>query len=647
MSEYKLPDKLLSLKDIDFDALTKREYHPSPAAWEDLVLYFLLLDRFSNGDERGGYKDPAGKPVNSGSIPQFDVVQDKGNATATVADAQKWWEAGNRWLGGTLNGVRGKLGYLKRLGVSAIWISPIFKQVKFQDSYHGYGIQDFLDVDPHFGTRDDLKNLVAEAHALGIYIILDVIMNHTGDVFEYEPDPSRAWSWGKDANGQPAFDPVWDGGEYKVKGFRDATGAATIPFGPADLAAHPGAWPDGAIWPAEFQHPEIFTRKGRIRNWDFCPEYLEGDFFSLKDIHLGDTAAEDDYTPSRALVALCEALKFWIAYADVDGFRLDTVKHMDFGAVRYFASVMDEFTQGLGKENFYLIGEITGGREFAFNKMQTEGLDAALGIDEIPNDLEYMVKGWSEPLRYFELFRNIKDLKHATHTWFKNCVVTMFDDHDQVGCDPKKRFCADPDAWRVVVNAVALNSLSLGIPCIYYGTEQGFNGVGGDERAMREAMFGGAFGSFQSSGRHFFNEENWIFKSISEVLAIRAAEISLRRGRQYLRMISGNGVNFDFPRRLGDGRIDTVIAWSRLFQNRPEILIAINTNYYEWTEAWVTVDAGQHEPGDVMKCIYALQPPDTERAEPARPDLKPVTVAALNGKSVRLRIPPAGLVIYK
>jgi len=65
---------------------------------------------------------------------------------------------------------------------------------------------------------------------------------------------------------------------------------------------------------------------------------------------------------SAALRHLCEAYKYWIAYADIDGFRIDTVKHMDMGATRYFVSVIREFAQSIGKENFFLLGEITGGR---------------------------------------------------------------------------------------------------------------------------------------------------------------------------------------------------------------------------------------------------------------------------------------------
>ena len=93
----------------------------------------------------------------------------------------RWAESGaRRWQGGTIKGVQSKLDYLGDLGVSAIWLSPVFKQRGHLDTFHGYGIQHFLDVDPRFGTRRDLVELVDAAHQKGIRIILDIIFNHTG-----------------------------------------------------------------------------------------------------------------------------------------------------------------------------------------------------------------------------------------------------------------------------------------------------------------------------------------------------------------------------------------------------------------------------------------------------------------------------------
>ena len=150
--------------------------------------------------------------------------------------------AGGGWVGGNLKGLASKIGYLQRLGVTALWISPVFKQVRYQDTYHGYGIQNFLDVDPHFGTRPDLQELVRTAHRHGIYVILDIILNHSGNVFSYAPDRYLTQDPG---SGHAYFDPRWDGRPYPVAGFHDASGRPSLPFGPVDLQKDPArlaAW---------------------------------------------------------------------------------------------------------------------------------------------------------------------------------------------------------------------------------------------------------------------------------------------------------------------------------------------------------------------------------------------------------------------
>jgi hypothetical protein len=167
-----------SLLNIDFASLRRRTFTPSPTAWEDQALYFLLVDRFSDGNENGGHRDNDGRPVTSGGTP----LHTPGNPGRIPYD--EWLNAGSGWQGGTLEGLRSKLGYLKRLGVTALWVSPVFRQVAFKASYHGYGIQNFLDVDPHFGTREQFRDFVRAAHDHGIYVILDV---HSPLNFRFRP----------------------------------------------------------------------------------------------------------------------------------------------------------------------------------------------------------------------------------------------------------------------------------------------------------------------------------------------------------------------------------------------------------------------------------------------------------------------------
>src|SRR5215467_13941834 len=251
-----------SIAEIDFASLIKRQYTPSPVCWADQILYFLMLDRFSDGNEKGGYRDAQDQPVTAGTTP-----------LATSGDIRsvpysQWLSESSGWQGGTLKGLKSKLGYLQRLGVTAIWISPVFKQAPFETTYHGYGIQNFLDVDPHFGTREDLRELVDSAHRQGIYCILDIILNHAANVFGYR-EARYQTNIGED---KWLPDARWDGQTYVVEGFRNRDGKPILPFNPADRAALDAAWPDGGIWPRELQDPSSFMCKGRIANFDFRPE---------------------------------------------------------------------------------------------------------------------------------------------------------------------------------------------------------------------------------------------------------------------------------------------------------------------------------------------------------------------------------------
>jgi hypothetical protein len=204
----------------------------------------------------------------------------------------------------------------------------------------------------------------------------------------------------------------------------------------------------------------------------------------------------------------------------------------------------------------------------------------------------------------------------------------------------KARFCHDEvpgqENYRMLHNVLALTVTSMGIPCIYYGTEQFFNGHGKNDRFLRESMFGGEFGAFESRNRHFFNEGGTAYRELAKILEIRKKKIALRRGRQYLRPISGDGENFDVPHMIGN-EIRSVVPWSRIFNNK-EILLAINTDYHQPKTAWVTIDNELHRTGDTIKCIYSTDGNEVNSE---------LTVEARNGKSVLITVPAAGFVIYE
>ncbi len=624
-----------SLLELDFASLTRRTFTPSPAAWEDQVLYFLLLDRFSDGKEKDGYRDNADRPVQSGSTPLYRP-EDSGRV-----DYETWFRAGGDWQGGTLQGLKSKLGYLRRLGITALWVSPIFRQVAFEPSYHGYGIQNFLDVDPHFGTRAEFRDFVQAAHEQGIYVILDIIAHHTGNVFTYDAD---RYTTHDPASGQWYNDPRWDGKPYAVKGFNDRDGRPTLPFDSPDPGRMEAAWPDGAIWPREFQRPDLFLRKGHITNWDYCPEYAEGDMFSLKTLDIWVKWAGQYCQASTASACLCLVYGFWIAYADLDGFRIDAAKHMGEEALRTFCDVIREFAQSIGKERFLLVGEISGSREHAWEVVEKTGLDAALGIEDVPGKLEGMVTGYAEPADYFSVFRNWILDAPAGHRWYRNQVVTLVDDHDQVRKSSSKyRFCGDSRFRDLAFNVMAVQLTTMGIPCIYYGSEQGFDSGGrpnGSDLVLRENMFGGRFGSFCTQGRHFFNEDGDLYRALAALIDLRKKLLPLRRGRQTLHHISGDGVTFGLPHRLGD-RMRSLVSWSRLFIDQ-EVLIAMNTDEAQPVTAYSTVAPTFRVEGDQFHLIFWYAP---KSAAPPPPTL---TVENSSGPlAVRMTLPPAGFAIYQ
>jgi glycosidase len=593
-----------STKELNLNKLKgNKNFTKSPEAWDEQIFYFLLVDRFASQED----------------FPLYNQKTDYENVLQNEISKNKWHKNGDTWVGGTLKGITKKLDYLNELGVTVLWISPTLKQPVFSQNYHGYGIQNFLEIDPHFGNKDDLKKLVDKAHSKGIYIILDVIVNHSGDIFEYRDD-----------------NPAYNGKEYELKAFRDKNGKPTInPIEP-DLNQN---YPDGGIWPQELFNLDTFSRKGYIRDWDSDPEFREGDFFSLKNINTG-SGEIDNYSPSEALKILTECYKYWIAYADLDGFRLDTVKHLDPGAVRYFVTEIKEFTHTLGKKDFYILGEITGGMKFAKSICENTGLDAALGINKIPEVLENVAKGYSAAENYFSIFTNSQVLSEGENQWYHKRVITMFDDHDMVYKPKhKERFTADKNTAPLLKNAVFLNFFTAGIPCIYYGTEQGFDGSGDHDKYVRESMFGGDFGAFRTRNKSFFNRKHPMYQEMKKLAELRNEYIHLRLGRQYLRKISDlKNKDFHLP-QTDQKRCREIIAWSRIF-SQDEFLLAINCELEITQKAKVLIDSEIHLPGEKFICVYSSDKKNIgEEIEIKEAD---------KGKNyLELDIPAKGRAIYK
>ena len=180
---------------------------PSPEDWRDTWIYFLMVDRFSNPNS-----GPLHQPFDD---PNYFGLQ-----------------------GGKFSGVKQNLPYLKQLGVGAIWLAPVLKNLSWDGStaYHGYGIHDFLRASPKFAddpanADNELRALVDAAHALGIYVIFDIVLNHTGNVFAYNP------------NGSPGFP------NGKAVQWRDAAGMAQSGWTVIENIANPPL--DALVWPKE------------------------------------------------------------------------------------------------------------------------------------------------------------------------------------------------------------------------------------------------------------------------------------------------------------------------------------------------------------------------------------------------------------
>jgi len=283
--------------------------YPSPQDWRDIWMYMILVDRFNN---------PAAPPA--GGVPWDQPYP-------------------GDYRGGTLGGVQARLDYLQQLGAKAIWLSPVLKNCSYLKTYHGYGIQDFTVVEPRFTAdaaatranpdlgRQELRSLIDAAHARGMYVILDIVLNHTGDVFAYPGGAATA-----------AFSST----PYTIE-WRDAQGNPH----PEWPQPPPSPVPDAVVWPAGLQHSEYFTRQGMARD-------TVGDFFDLKQLN---TVYQDgDHFPVRD--ALITAYADIIRTYDIDGFRVDTLKYLAGNTPLVFGNAMREVALTLGKRNFFTFGEV-------------------------------------------------------------------------------------------------------------------------------------------------------------------------------------------------------------------------------------------------------------------------------------------------
>lgn len=540
---------------------------PSPADWRDGWIYFALVDRFNN---------------------------------PTRPPAHPWDQPFNGFQGGTLPGVTARLDYVRDLGATALWLSPVLQNVGSDDgAYHGYGIQNFTRVEPRFcadpaRARTDtsyadsqLRELVDAAHARGLFVILDIVINHAGDVFAYDGHGSVA--------------PWRDGPPYPIH-WRDAAGQPN----PAWADAPSQAPADAAVHPAALRHNEVFRRLGNAFDAPGHDPTTAGDFYSLKELV---TAARDGSGRYPVRNALIDCYADVIRRFDIDGYRIDTLMYVEPDFALVFGNAMREYAQSIGKSNFFTFGEVYADEQKISGYVGRHvgeagdlvGVDAALDFP-LFYVLPWIAKGLTAPqamVDVYSLRRRLEDGVISSHGDASRYFVIFGDNHDQ---QARLRY-QDPAAPHRYDDQVSLALGVLfslqGVPCLYYGTEAGFSGAGNAPEAVREALWGAP---------DAFDLPRQLFGATLQTLSsVRAAHPELRYGRQYFRPVSGDGVTFGHSPFPGG-----VIAFSRILA-ASELVVVANTSTVAAFTGHVLVDADLTPPGAALTVAFS------NRADPTPP----------------------------
>jgi glycosidase len=536
---------------------------PSPEDWRDRWIYFLMLDRFNN---------PAAPPVHTPfDDPNFSEFQ-----------------------GGKFSGVQQQVIYIKNLGAGAIWLSPPLKNFRFdRHTYHGYGIHNFVGAEPRFADNmakadDELRALVDAAHEQDLLVIFDIVLNHTGNAFAYQCDLTDQFcinNQGAQASFHPVSQPIQ---------WRDPTGAARPDF--TDVATIPNPSLDAIVWPSELQQNKFFRCQGNPQQGG---DDTVGDFSILKQMKTEDPDLQ------RFLI---RSFQYVIARFDIDSFRIDTIRYLKGDLPRLFGNSIREFALSIGKKNFFTFGEVLDanpeqdiakfiGRNTSEQSAKTEqlvGVDAALDYP-LFNTLKPVVKGFSPPTDVVGMYQNRKNVERtilSSHGDATRFFVTFLDNHDM-----KERIrYVDPDNPTKFDDQVTLGLACLyclpGIPCLYYGTEQGLHGASKDrDEAVREALWGGPG----------FDETSEFYRHIQQIASVRAQQSALRYGRFYFRPLSGDGVTFGVS-----GFSQGVVAFSRIL-NDQEVVVAANTSLTQTQQFDVIVEIMLSAEGDTFEVLYSNQ----------------------------------------
>jgi glycosidase len=511
---------------------------------QDEVIYFVLPDRFENGDTANDHGGPDAGPLVDG----FDPTR------------------AGFYHGGDLKGVTRRLDYIQGLGATAVWLAPIFKNRAVQGSpghesaaHHGYWITDFTDVDPHLGTKADFKTLVDAAHARGLKVYMDIVVNHTADVIQYKECPDGRCAY----RGVADYPYVRQGG---VAGASINQGFDGKDFGKLKRAD----WAYTPYVPAGQAH-------AKKPDWLNDPIYYHnrGDStFAGESSLLGDFATLDDVFTENPHVAagFIDVYGKWIDDFGIDGFRIDTARHVNPEFWQAFVPAMLARAKARGIPNFHIFGEVfdpdvaalarhikvdrlSAVLDFAFQSAATDVAIGRTGTDRLATIFaaDPVYEGGEAIARQLPTFLGNHDMGRIG--WFMLKA---------------KPAISDDELLARVTLANALMLTARGVPTVYYGDEQGFTGDG-DYADSREDMFPSQVvsyndnrlvGSNAKGPMSAFKTDGVLYRRIAELSKLRVSTPALREGRQIVRFAGDKPGLFAFSRLVAGAEVLAVFNTS-------------------------------------------------------------------------------------
>ena len=460
--------------------------------WQQQSIYQLITDRFFDGDPSNNNADGNYSPTGTTSV-----------------------------HGGDFKGIEQKLDYIKALGATAIWISPVV--LNGHGQFHGYAGRDFYKVDPHWGSLADLQHFTAAAHARGLLVIDDIICNH-GDDLIYSTD-----------SGYPAYLAPPSG--YTLK-YRSSSLTYAPPF---DIY-------NSTYTPTNNALTNLFHNYGAI------PDYNTPDHYQLGELSgLDDFRTESPYVRSN-MVAI---YNFWIQQAGFDVFRIDTFKHVDTGFWQYWCPLVHQFAAtNSAKPNFFMFGEVYDSSESLCGYYTGTESGGPFLLDSVLDYPLYFMVGsvfGSASGATSQIQNHYNSVDSLYDPASRMQLVTFLDNHDQ------PRFLNSSTTNRLAV-ALAFLYTARGVPCLYYGTEQAFNGA--TDPYDREDMFAGQFKDAGLAGVDSFNMTHPLFQWVAQLNNFRRLYPALTLGSYVNRAQSSTGPG--------------LFAYSRLL-NAQEVLVILNT----------------------------------------------------------------------